>query len=157
MAGRADPVRVAMIQIEIRVIECRSRPCAGGVARGASRREASGRMVRVRRPVVVNLMAAHARRWQCRVVIVHVALRARHIGGVVASQRERRGVVIESRSGPVGEVVAGIARRRETHGGMRRRVRTVIVRLVTGNARSGIRQIVRPARTKRGVVALRAL
>ena len=62
VAGSAHAIRVAMIQIEIRVIECRSGPSGGGVARGARRWEAGGRMVRVRRPVIVRLMAAHAGR-----------------------------------------------------------------------------------------------
>jgi len=62
MAGRAYSVRVAMIHIEIRVVECRSGPRGGCVACGASRWEARGRMVRVRRPVIVRLMAAHAGR-----------------------------------------------------------------------------------------------
>ena len=42
----------------------------------AGRRETSGGMVRVRRVLVVSLVAAVARGWQGRVVVVDVATRA---------------------------------------------------------------------------------
>jgi len=70
-----------------------------------------------------------------------------------ARQRERRVVVIKRCACPVGRAVAGVACGREAGRRMRRRVRIVVVGLVTRNA-SGIRscQVVVPVH-----VALAAL
>ena len=114
MASRADPVRVAMIHREVRMIERCSRPRRRCMAGGAGRREPGGSVVRIGRAVVVALVATDAGGRQRRVVVIHVAVGASH-GGVRSGQRESRGVVIEGRAGPVGRAVADIARRRETH------------------------------------------
>ena len=114
MAGCADSVRVAMVGREVRVIECCPRPCRRGVTGSARRRESGGRVIRVSRSVVIGLVAAYARRWQRRVVVIHVAVRTGH-GGVRARQRESRRVVIEGRAGPVCRAVANVARCREAH------------------------------------------
>ncbi len=63
--------------------------------------------------------------------VVHVARRAGHIH-MCSGQRKRRAVVIERRIGPGGGVVARVARRGETRGGMRGIVGTGVLRLVTG-------------------------
>lgn len=80
MACCTNAIRIAVIRREVRMVECRSGPSGGGVARGAGRGEAGGRMVRVRRTVIVRLMAAHAGRWQCRVVVIYVAHHTGHGG-----------------------------------------------------------------------------
>lgn len=154
MASRADPVRVAVIHREVRVIERRSRPRRCRVAGGAGGREPGRRVIRIRRSVVVALVAAHARGRQRRVVIVDVA---HHAGDrrsrMEACQRERRVVVIKGCARPVGRAVAGVASRREAGRSMRRRVRIVVVGLVARNAgRVRRRQIVVPVH-----VALAAL
>ena len=137
MAGCANPIRVPVIGREIRVIERRSRPCRRGVASVASRREAGRFMVRIRRVVVIRLVAAHARCRQRRVIVVDMAHHAGHSGGCVeARQREGRVVVIERGSRPVRGAVTGIASRWEPGGRMRRRVRTVVIGLVARHARS---------------------
>lgn len=144
MAGSAHAIRISVIGREVRVVERGPSPGRCGVARGAGRGEAGGCMVRVRRPVVVRLMAAHASGWQRRVVIVHVAHHAGHGGGgVETGEREGRVVVIEGRACPVRRAVARIARRREAGGGVRRRVGVVVIRLVARDARRiGRRQAV---------------
>jgi hypothetical protein len=62
MASSAHAIRISVIRREVRVVEGGPCPRRGGVARGAGRGEAGGRMVRVGRPVIVRLMAAHAGR-----------------------------------------------------------------------------------------------
>jgi len=133
VASCADPVRVAVIHREVRVIERRARPRRCCVASGAGRREPGGSVVRIGRAVVVALVATHAGRRQRRVVVVHVAISAGH-GGVRAGQRESRRVVIEGSAGPVRRAVADIARRRETHRCVLRIICIVVIRLVARNA-----------------------
>ena len=120
MAGCANPIRVPVIGREVRVIERRSRPARGRVAGIARRREAGGLVIRIRCALVVRLVASVTSCRQRRVVVVHVALRTGHVGRVIPRQRERGRTVIESRALPVREIVAGIARRREVHRGVRR-------------------------------------
>jgi len=50
--------------------------------------------------------------------------------GVSARERERRGVVIEARAGPIGCGMAGSAGCRESDGGVGRGVGPVVIRLV---------------------------
>ena len=115
MAGCAYSICVAVIGREISVIECRSRPGGRGVTGVASRWEAGRLMIRIRGVVVIGLVAADARGWQCRVVVVDVAHHAGHgRRRVETSQRESRVVVIERRSRPVGGAMAGVACGRET-------------------------------------------
>ena len=134
VTGRADPIRVPVVDWEIRVIESRSRPCRGGVAGRARSREPCRRVIRIGRAVVIRLVAAHARGRQRGVVVVHVAVGAGH-GRVRPRQRERRRVVVERRSAPVCCAVAGIARVGEAYlrvVGIRRRG---VVLLMAGHAR----------------------
>ena len=57
-------------------------------------------MIWIGGPGEILLMAAIAGCGERRVIVVHVATRAGH-RGVEAGQREGRGVVIETRAGPV--------------------------------------------------------
>jgi len=156
VAGRAHAVRVAVIHVEPGVIERRTRPSRGRVASVAGRREPGGGVRRIRGGVVVRLVTAVTGGRQGGVVAVYVALDARDIRRMITRQREGRRVVIENRTQPVVEVVARIARGREAHHRVRRRVSSVVVRLMAGDAwrRSG--QFVCPARAECRVVALRA-
>ncbi len=70
-------------------------------------------MNRIRRGVVVRLMASVAGRRQRRVVVVYVAIRAGH-RCVESRQRKSRLAVIEFAVRPLDCVVAQIARRWET-------------------------------------------
>ena len=156
MAGCANTIRIPVVHVEIRVIERCSRPARGRVARVARGREARRLVIGIRGPVVVSLMAAHARRWQRRVVVVHVALGAGHVGCVIARERESRGAVIKCRALPVGEVVAGVACRREADGLVWWRVGAVVVGLMALDAGSA-GQFIGATRAERRVMALRAL
>ena len=139
MACRTDSIGVAMGDREwrvLRVIERRVQPVRGAVAVLASGREKLRlrRMPRIRRVVVVGLVAADASRRQRGVVVVDVAIRAhprRH--GVRSRQRKRRVVVIEGRVRPMDSVMAEFAGGRETamrHGAGR----IVEIRLVARDA-----------------------
>ena len=94
MAGRAYPVRAAVVGGEVRMIERRSLPGARVMARLTSRREAGRRVVRIRGLLIIRLMAPIASSWQGGVVVVHVTVGTRSLG-VRASQREGGVVVIE--------------------------------------------------------------
>lgn len=159
VAGGTNTVRVAVIHIEICVIECRSGPACRGMARIASCREASRCVVRIVGPGVIRLVTAIAGRGQRRVVVVHVALRAGDVRRVISRQRERRGVVIEGGAQPIrGRPggVASVARCGEANGRVRWAIGAVVVRLVAGNA-CRAPQIVRTRWAEGRVVALRAL
>ncbi len=101
VARRAHIVRLAVVGGELRVlrmVEGGTSPCSRVVAGLASSREELRlrRMARVRRVVVIGLMAADAGSRQRSVVVVDVAVGAyarRH--RVRASQRECRVVVVE--------------------------------------------------------------
>lgn len=80
VAGGTNTIRVAVIRGEVRVIERGSGPCGGRMAGVTGRREASRLVIGVGGPIVVGGMATIAGRWQRRVVVVHVALRALHAG-----------------------------------------------------------------------------
>ena len=97
------------------MIESRTGPGGSRMARIASGREPGRFVIRIRGVVVVRLVAAHARGWQCRVVVVDVAHHAGHgRRRVEPGQRESRVVVIERRSRPVGGAMTGVACGRET-------------------------------------------
>ncbi len=108
MAARAHTVGVAVIHGEPRVIERGSQPAGRVMARRAGCRKAGRNMVRAGRAVVVGLVTRIAIGWNRRVVIVDVALRARHLG-MKASQGKGRVVVIETRRNPSRRVMAHIA------------------------------------------------
>jgi hypothetical protein len=79
-------------QREVRVIEGRSHPSAGGVAHGAVRGEAGSHVVRIPGPVEVGLVACVAGCGCGIVMIVYMALRARHAcvlacQGIVSKKR----------------------------------------------------------------------
>lgn len=159
VAGGTNTIRVAVIRGEVRVIERGSGPCGGRMAGVTGRREASRLVIGVGGPIVVGGMATIAGRWQRRVVVVHVALRAGHVRRVISRQRECRGVVIEGGARPIRGrpgSVASIASCREAHGRVRRVIRPGVVRLVAGNACCA-RQTVRTRWAEGGVVALGAL
>ena len=103
-----------MIHREVRVIERRACPRCRRMAGGAGVREPGGRVIRIGRSVVIGLVATHAGCRQRRVIVVHVATGACD-RGMRSGQRERRGVVIERRAGPVRRAMANVAGRRETH------------------------------------------
>ena len=159
VAGCANTVCVAVIRREVSVIERGSGPAGRGVAGIASRREASGLVIGIRGPVVIRLVTSIAGRWQRRVVVVHVALHAGHVRRVISRQRESRRVVIEGGARPIrGRPggVASVASCREADGRVRRAIRAVVVRLMTGNA-CRARQTVRTRWAEGRVVALRTL
>ena len=116
MAGGAYVVSASMAGWEWRVlgvVERRSRPGSRCVASLAGRREELGlRLVaRVRRVVVISLVAADARDRQSRVVPVHVtvsALARRHC--VRTRQRECRVGMVEGGVGPDCGVVTQLTR-----------------------------------------------
>ena len=135
MAGRANPVGVAVARREVRGIESRSGPGGGCMARSARRREARRSVIRIRRAVVVGLVTADARSRQRRVVVVDVAHHASHSRcGMESSKREGRVVVIKYRTRPVGGAMADIAGRREAGGRVGRRIGVVVVGLMARNA-----------------------
>lgn len=116
MARRAETVRVAMCDRELRVLAV-VEGCAGPRGRivavlACSREELLLRIVaRIRRVLVIGLVATIASRGQRGVVAVHMAIGAlawRH--GVRPGQWECRVVVVERGVGPDTGVVAQLAR-----------------------------------------------
>ena len=87
------------------VIELRSLPTRGGVARGARGRESAGNVIRVRGPGEVLQMAARAIGGGCRIRPRHMALDARR-GNVRAGQRELGSRMIEEAALPLHNRVA---------------------------------------------------
>ena len=156
MASCANAIRVAVVRREVRVIKRGPGPAGRGVASIASRRKASGCVVWIGGPLIVRIVAAVTVGRQRRVVVVHVALRAGHIGGVITRERERCGVVIKGRILPIGEVVAGIARRRKADGSVRRCVGALVVALVALDA-GGAGETVGAAWAEGRVMALATL
>ena len=134
VAGRAHAVGPAVVGWEPCVIEHRAQPRRCVVARLARSRETRCGMVRIIRRLIIGLMAAVTVRWQCRVVVVDVALRAGD-GNVKASQRERGQVVIKRGRDPCGGVVADLTSCRQAGRRVRRGVGAVVVRHVTRRAR----------------------
>jgi len=108
VAGGTDAVGAAVIQREVRVIEGRPCPCRGRMARRAGRREPGRLVVRIRRGGILRLVTRIAIHRNRRVVVVHVAIGARH-GRVCTRQWERCVVVVERGRYPRGRVVANIA------------------------------------------------
>ena len=114
VAGSTNTIRVAVVHVEVRVIERRASPGCSRMTRVASCREASRLMVRIGRAVVILLVAAHAGRRQCRVVVVDVAHDASdRCGRVETGQGKGCIVMIERRPRPVRRAVALLASLRE--------------------------------------------
>lgn len=156
MATRTHAIGIAMVRREPCVIECGAGPTGRGVARLARSREASSRMIRVRRVLVISLVAAVARGRQRRVVIVHVATRAGSVY-VGAGQRECSVVVVESRRSPRGGVVAGIARLRKPDLRMVRVGSVVVIgHVARGTCRAGQVVIAVHVATRTGCGRVRA-
>lgn len=82
------------------VIECRPAPIGGRVTAGAILREIGCLVRRVRRPVVVRLVAIPTGAVRQTVIAVDVALRALQ-AGMCPGQRKSCGGMIEGRAGPV--------------------------------------------------------
>lgn len=74
------------------VIESCQRPRGRVVALRTIRRESRWRMRRIVRRLVISLMASVARRWQRRVVVIHVALCALHCR--MRTREGKRGAVV---------------------------------------------------------------
>ena len=72
VASRADSIRVAVIGWKPRIVECRTSPRRGGMARSTGRRESCRRVIWVRCVLVVGLMASVTIGRQSRVVVVYV-------------------------------------------------------------------------------------
>ena len=136
VAGGAHVVGIAVIGRErrvLRVVEGGARPGRRVVTVLARRREELRlrRVSRVRRVVVIGLVAADAGRRQRRVVVVDVAVGAhprRH--RVRAGQGERRGVVVKRGVRPDRRVMAQFAGGREAGRGVRRIGRAGVILLV---------------------------
>ena len=148
VARGAHVVGVAVIRRErrvLRVIERRARPGRRVVAGLAGGREELRlrRVARIRRVVVIRLMAADAGRRQRRVVVVDVAISAlsrRH--GVRSGQRKRRVVVIEGRIGPDRRVMAQLALLRESGSHVIGIRRALEVLRVARDARGAVQAVV---------------
>lgn len=120
MAGRADPVGVAVIHREPRVLAViKRRPRPGGRSMAALARSREERLLRrvarVGRILIIGLVATIASGRQRGVVAVNVAFRA--LPGrysVRAGQRKCGVVVIERGVGPDRGVMAHLARRGES-------------------------------------------
>ena len=163
MARRTHSIRVAMVNRELRVlrvIERRILPVRGVMAVLASGREKLWlrRMSRIRRLVVIRLVATDAGGRQRGVVVVDVAVGARPRGYRMRSrQRKRRVVVIERRIRPRDSVMTKLASGREAR--VRHRTfRIVEIILVARNAERAIQVVVivhvavraRPRRNRMG-------
>lgn len=117
MAGRTNPVCIAMIDVEPSVIESGSQPARGRMAGRTARWESRRYVIRIRRALVVHLVTAIAVGGDSGVVFVHVATCTRH-GGVRTGQRERSVVMVEGGRSPCRRAVAHIALLWEPGGNM---------------------------------------
>ena len=148
MAGRAHVVRIPMAGRKRRVlgvVEVGAGPGRRVVAVLACRGEELllRGVSRVRRIVVIGLVAANAGDWQSCVIAVDVAIGAspwRHC--VRACQRERRRVVVKGGVRPNSCVVAQLARGREASRRMRRIRRARIILLMARVAQRAVQCVV---------------
>ncbi len=147
VARRTDSIRVAMAGRELRVlrvIERRIQPVCSVMTVLARRREELRLrgMPRIRRVVVVGLVAADARRRQRGVVVVDMAVgTCPRRNRMRSGQRERCVVVIEGRIRPLHRVMAKLAGRREARM-WHRTVRSVEIFLVTCDAQRAVQIVV---------------
>ena len=123
------------------VVKRRGLPGDGGMAESAVSREPCRDVIGIGGAGEILGMARIAIKRNRCVVVLDVALRARH-GNVRPGEWELGGVVIETRSGPVGGAVASLAGGRETAGRVRRSVGVVVIDLVAPNAIGGQRGVV---------------
>ena len=148
VARGANAVRVAMRRWELcvlLVIERRAGPGSRVMAVLTGRREELRlRLVtRIRRVVVIGLMAADALRGQRSVIAIHMAidtLARRH--GVRASQGEGCVVMVERRICPRRGVVAEFAGSRVSGGCVRRIGRAVVVLLVARVTQRAVQAVI---------------
>ena len=116
------------------MIERRSCPGAGCVARLAGCRKSSCRVVGIIGALIIRLMAAIAGGRKTRIVIVYVAVRAGN-GNVGAGKRKRRVVMIKRALAPSHGVVADFAGCGKTQlNVIHRRQRIAVVRLMASHA-----------------------
>ena len=108
----AAQLRVVMRNPEPRVVERCPQPARRVVAGIASGRESCRNVVRIRRCLVIGLVARIAIRRRPRIHSANVTTAAGHVD-VGPGQRERSFIVIEYRSGPTRRVVADRAVRGE--------------------------------------------
>lgn len=103
VARRADAIRAAVIHGEPGVVEGGAEPVCGDprrVARGASGGESGGHVVWIRRAGIVRFVAGIAIGGSAGIHVSDMAAQTWH-AHVRALQRERRVVVVESRSQPI--------------------------------------------------------
>ena len=128
VAGAANPVRIAVIHREERVIlrgQVGWHPSCGGVARVAGCRPRRRLVIGVSGVVVVRDVATGTDGGHRGVVVEHVAHGAGNRSrSVIAGQRERSVVVVERGVHPVDRVMAQIAGLRESNRGVVRGVRS---------------------------------
>lgn len=141
MASRTNASGIAVVGWEPCVVEGCARPCRRGVAGLASGRETCGRVVRIRRGLVIALVTGEAIGRNRCVVIVHMATGASHCR-VFPGQWEWRVVVIERRWNPRCRVVAHVALLRESRLNVVRAGRSVEIIQVTGGAGSAVQAVV---------------
>ena len=138
VAGRGPSVRLR----EVSMVEHRSQPVCRAVARLAGGRESRRSVIRVRRVVVVGLVATDARRVGDAVVAIDMALRAQRGGGMEARQRPSCRGVIELSVRPQKRVMASLASGRKARRNMVNwSLRAVVVGLMAGYTR-GVRQMI---------------
>ena len=130
---RADPVRVAVIHGEPRVIESGSQPGRRRVAGCARGRESCRHVVRAVRALVVHLVTTEAVGGHRGVVVVHVTASARH-GRVLPCQGETCVVVVEARRAPGRRTMAHVALLRESGRDVVRIVRALEVSQMAADA-----------------------
>ncbi len=95
------------------MVEYRTAPSGGGVARGARRRKSSGHVVRIGDTCEISLVARVTVGWRTGVLPAYMTARALHVD-VRPSQRKCRLVVIEIRGRPGGGAVTHFAGLRES-------------------------------------------
>jgi len=136
VAGGAHAVRISVINRELRelgMVEGGAGPAARVVAglAGGGEELRLRRVARIRRVVVVGLMASNAGGWQCRVIVVDVAIGALARGhSVQAGQGKCSVVVVEGGIGPEVRVVADLASSREARRSMSGIVRGRVILLM---------------------------
>ena len=148
VARGAHVIRTAVVGRELSVLPVIKRgPRPGcrvvaGLAGGREKLRLRG-VPWIRRIAVIRLVATDAVRWQCRVVVVDMAIAAlARRDGVRSGQRKRGVVVVERRVGPHDCVMADLARSGESSGRMRRIVGARIIFLMARVAEDAVQRVV---------------